>query len=53
MKEKIEAVIRTLESLTIPSTFDNLNKLFGCLMVLKDMVEQIEKDGKQNENTNA
>ena len=39
----IQKVINTLEELTIKSTFDNMNKLLGCLQVLADVRNQLQQ----------
>lgn len=48
---KIQAVINTLESMSLPATFDNVNKLAGIFQVLTEirdhLAEQEEKkDGE-------
>ena len=56
MKEqatKIQAVINTLESLDIKSTFDNTNKLLGCFQVLAEVRDELnsvkeEQDGNDH-----
>ena len=37
MKEKIQIVIDTLQELTIPSSYDNMRKLLGCINELADI----------------
>ena len=44
----IKAVISTLDGgiAGIPTTYDNMSKLVGCMQVLTDVVEKLEKAGK-------
>ena len=50
-KEKIQAVINTLEQITIPATFDNVNRMLGVYQTLievrdsKPEEKAVEKDG--------
>ena len=37
MANKIQAVMNTLESLDIKSTYENTNKLLGCFQVLAEV----------------
>lgn len=52
--EKIQAVINTLETLDIKSTFDNTNKMLGCFQVLAEVrdaiksVEEVKPDGNDH-----
>ena len=48
---KINAVINTLQAMTIPSTEDNLTKMLGCLQVLTEVKEALE--GESNEHADA
>lgn len=45
---KIQAVIATLEQLNIPATYDNLNRLLGCLQVLKDLLREVSENGNDH-----
>lgn len=56
MKEqatKVQAVINTLESLNIPATYDNMNKLLGCLQVLAEVRDAISKEEEPDGNDHA
>ena len=48
-KEKIQAVINTLEQITIPATFDNVNRMLGVYQTLIEVrdsnPEEVKKDG--------
>lgn len=39
--EKIQAVINTLETLTIPATFDNVNRLLGIYKTLGEIRDRL------------
>ena len=43
MKEKIQAVINTLEKLTIPATYDNVNMMLGIYQTLIEVRDSEEK----------
>jgi len=48
---QIQAVINTLESLSLPATFDNVNKLTGIYQVLTEIRDRLaaqeeKKDGE-------
>ena len=43
-REKIQAVINTLEQMMIPATFDNVNRMLGVYQTLIEV-----RDKKQNE----
>ena len=49
MKEKIKEVINTLEKLTIPATYDNVNMMLGVYQTLIEVrdskPEEVKKDG--------
>ena len=49
MREKIQAVINTLEKLTIPATYDNVNMMLGVYQTLIEVrdsnPEEVKKDG--------
>lgn len=49
LKQDIQNVIATLETLDIKPTYDNMSKLLGCMQVLANvrdrLNEQEEKDG--------
>lgn len=42
--EKIQAVINTLEGLDIKSTYDNMNKILGCMQVLAGIRDELNKE---------
>ena len=50
-KEKIQAVINTLEQLMIPATYDNVNRMLGVYQTLIDVRDSkpeekaVENDG--------
>lgn len=46
-KEKIQAVINTLEQIMIPATFDNVNKMLGIYQTMIEVrdAKEVEKDG--------
>lgn len=44
LSEKIQAVIKTLEMLTITATYDNLNKMLGCLQTLIEIRDDLKKE---------
>ena len=45
---KIQLVINTLETLSIPATYDNLNKLLGCMQVLRDVMKEVGESGNDH-----
>ena len=48
--DKIQAVINTLEELDIKSTYDNMNKILGCMQMLAGIRDDL---GKEAPNGNA
>lgn len=46
-KEKIQAVINTLEQLMIPATFDNVNRILGIYQTLVEIrdTKEVNEDG--------
>ena len=46
-KEKIQAVINTLEQLMIPATFDNVNRILGIYQTLVEIrdTKEVKEDG--------
>ena len=48
-KEKIQAVINTLEQLMIPATYDNVNRMLGVYQTLIE-VRDSEPEEKAVEN---
>lgn len=49
--ENIKAVISTLDGgiVGMPTTYDNMSKLVGCMQVLTDIVDKLEKAGKEHD----
>ena len=52
MTEMIGAVLRTLNSVTV-SGEDNLDKMLACIRALKQLEEQIGKEGEHGEDDDA
>ena len=50
---KIQAVINTLQSLNIPATMDNMGKLMGCVQVLEEVKNNLNRKEEQNGNSKA
>ena len=51
LKQDIQNVITTLEGLDIKSTYDNMNRLLGCMQVLanvRDALKTEVKDGNDH-----
>ena len=50
-REKIQAVINTMEKLTIPATYDNVNRMLGIYQTLMEVRDSkpeekaVENDG--------
>ena len=40
--QKLASVVNTLLTLKIESTYDNMNKLMGCITTLDDMIRQMD-----------
>jgi hypothetical protein len=49
MKEKLKAIYSTLQTLSITTTYDNMNKLLGCLQALQQVYDELS----QEEHTNV
>lgn len=49
MKEKLKAIYSTLQTLSITTTYDNMNKLLGCLQALQEVYDELS----QEEHTNV
>ena len=47
-KEKIQAVINTLEQLMIPATYDNVNRLLGIYQTLIEIRDTKTEEVKEN-----
>ena len=47
-KEKIQAVINTLEQMIIPATFDNVNRMLGIYQTLIEVRDKPEKAVEEN-----
>lgn len=50
IKEKINAVINTLQTLDIKSEYNNMNKLVGCMQVLSQINKELDNF---NQNTSS
>ena len=48
--EEIQRVINTLEGLDIKPTYDNMNRLLGCMQVLAAVRDELEKEGADDGN---
>lgn len=46
--ERIQAVMDTLQQLDMKPSFDNMNKLLGCLQVLADVRDNLQKGDNKN-----
>ena len=42
LAQDIRNVIATLENLNIQATYDNMNRLLGCMQVLNDVISKME-----------
>ena len=53
--EKIKAVIGTLDGGLngVPMTYDNMSKLVGCMQVLSEVVQALEKQEVKDGHTDA
>ena len=49
-RDKIDAVINTLEQIMIPSTFDNVNRMLGIYRALDEVRQDIEEPKEVEEN---
>ena len=47
--EKIQAVINTLELMTVPATYDNVNKMLGIYRTLMEVRDDLRNPGKPEE----
>ena len=47
-KEKIQAVINTLEYVMIPATFDNVNRMLGVYQTLIEVRDKPEEKAVEN-----
>ena len=47
LANRIQMVINTIEQLDIKSTYDNMNRLLGCMQTLADIRDRLQevKDG--------
>jgi hypothetical protein len=50
LKDKINAVINTLQTLEIKSEYNTMNKLVGCLQVLSQVSKELDN---VNQNTSS
>ena len=54
MVTRIQSVINTLEGLDIRSTYENMDRLLGCLQVLAKIRDDLkEKEAKADGNPDA
>lgn len=56
MKElavEIQKVLNTLEGLDIRPTYDNMNRLLGCMQVLVNVRDELEKEDASDGNADA
>lgn len=53
--EKLKAVIGTLDGglSGVPMTYDNMSKLVGCMQVLSEVIQTLEKQEAENGNAEA
>lgn len=51
MRDKLFAIRKTLESLNIVSTYDNLDKLLGCMQTIDSLLAEgmNEKEAKEDD----
>ena len=49
LRNNLQAIKNTLETLTIPATYDNLEKLLACQQLLSSLIEKETDNG----NTDA
>lgn len=47
--DTIQAVINTLEGLDIKSTYDNLDKLLGCMQTLSKVRDALKSNAEVND----
>lgn len=47
-KEKIQAVINTLEQMMIPATYDNVNRMLGIYQALIEIRDTKTEEVKEN-----
>lgn len=43
MKEKLQALLNTIQQLNIPATYENVGKIFGIENFIIKMIEECEK----------
>ena len=48
--EKLQRVINTIQDIDIKSTFDNMNKLLGCLQTLAEVRDSLSQIKEVNVN---
>jgi len=53
MKQKIKAVIDTLQTLTIKTTYDNMAKLVGCIQTLDDVYKEMDIAERKEKNEDS
>ena len=47
-KEKVQAVINTLEQMMIPATYDNVNRMLGIYQTLIEIRDTKTEEVKEN-----
>ena len=50
---KIQAVINTLETVMIPATYDNVNKILGIYRTLAEVRDDVNREGQEDEQDHA
>lgn len=48
MANKLLSVINTLQGLDIKSTYDNMNRLLGCIQALDDIAQRLSENPVAN-----
>lgn len=52
-QERIQKVINTLETMIIPASFDNVNRMLGIYQTLVAVREDLRKEEQPNEEHHA
>lgn len=50
MADKIQMVMNTIEQMNITATYDNMNRLLGCLQALAGVRDNLRTLGKDDAN---
>ena len=48
MADKIQLVMNTIEQMNITATYDNMNRLLGCLQTLAGIRDDLRNYGKDD-----